>query len=209
MKNEHIPFELIDEIHHWVEKNISTNEEEYSHKREKRLAIIHQTINNLKELSCDTPKDLIDEKKALEELLSTPNENKQIMLEIVEKLHALMKYIKQNISNKRNKHNKVQKAPPKVLCVTLETGEIINENTAVNTFLKTLEYIGLEKIADFSDIQLQGHPVVSRTKNLNGRKLKKVSDFFIEVHCGTNKKADILRRYAKMLGLHIQVAVKD
>ena len=65
MKNEHIPFELIDEIHHWVEKNISTNEEEYSHKREKRLAIIHQTINNLKELSCDTPKDLIDEKKPL------------------------------------------------------------------------------------------------------------------------------------------------
>jgi hypothetical protein len=160
-------------------------------------------------LSLDTPKDLIDEEKALEELLSTPNEDKQIMLEIVKKLEALMKYIKQNISNKRNTQNKVQKAPPKTLSVTLQTGETIIENTAVNTFLKTLEYIGLEKIADFSDIQLHGHPVVSRTKNLKGGQLKEVSDFFIEVHCNTNTKADILRRYAQMLGLNIQVAVKD
>lgn len=209
MKNEHIPFELIEQIYHWVEKNVSSTDEEYYHQKKKRLAIIHQTINNLINLSLDTPKDLIDEKKALEELLSTPNEDKQIMLEIAEKLEALVKHIKQHVSNKKNTHKKGQKAPPKTLCVTLQAGETIIENTAVSTFLKTLEYIGLEKIADFSDIQLYGHPVVSRTKNPNGGRLKEVADFFIEVHSNTNTKADILRRYARLSGLNIQVAVQD
>ena len=68
----------------------------------------------------------------------------------------------------------------------MQTGDTIIENTAVMTF-KTLKHMGLERIADIPDIQLQGHPVVSRT-NLNGRELKKVSDFFIEVHCSTNIK---------------------
>ena len=209
MKNEHIPFELIEQIYRWVEKNVSSTDEKHSQQIKERLAIIHQTIANLKKLSLDIPKDLIDEENTLEKLLSAPNEDKQVMLEIVEKMNDLMKYIKQNVSNKRNTQNKVQKARPKTLCVTLQTGETIIENTAVSTFLKTLEYIGLEKIADFSDIQLHGYPVVSRTKNPNGGQHKKVADFFIEVHCSTNTKADILRRYAHMLGLNIKVAVQD
>jgi len=209
MKNEHIPFELIEQIYRWVEKNVSDTDEEYYHQRKQELAIIHQTINNCKKLSLDTPNELIDKKKALEELLSTPNEDKQIMLKIVEKLEVLIKFIKQNVSNKRNTQNSARRAPPKTLFVGLQTGETIIENTAVNTFLKALEYMGLEKIADFSDIQLHGHPVVSRTKNPNGGQHKEVAGFYIEVHCNTNTKADILRRYAHMLGLNIQVAIQD
>lgn len=209
MKNEHIPFELIEQIHSWVEDNLpNTNEEDYKQIKT-RLGVIQQTINNLNKLSLDIPRDLFYEEKALKELLTTPSEGKQIMLEIVEKLQELIKYIKQNVLKKRNSENKGHKSPRKTLYITLQNGETIIENTATMTFLKTLEYIGLEKIADNYDVLLLGHPVVSRVKNPNGHSLKRIGDFFIETNSSTNTKADILRRYAHILSMNIQVTVQD
>ena len=209
MKNEHIPFELIEQIHLWIEKNVTTPDEDYDQPRKEKLAIIQQTINNLRKLSLDTPEDLFAEERALKELLSTPSQEKQIMLAIIEKLQELIKYVKQNIPNKGSTPKRGPKAPPKTLCVTLQTGDTIIENTAVMTFLKTLKHMGLERIAEIPDIRLHGHPVVSRIKNSQGYGLKKVEGFFIETHCSTNKKRDILKQYANLLGLHIQVAVHD
>jgi hypothetical protein len=207
MKNEHIPFELIEQIYQWVERNLSSANGE--HDLQKKLAIIQQTINNLNKLSLEIPKDLSDQEKALKESLAAPNEDKQIMLEMTEKLQELIRYIKQKVSNKGNTGKKGPKAPPKTLCVTLPTGKTIINNTATMTFLETLKYMRLEKITDFSDIRLHGHPVVSRTKNSNSFELKEVEGFFIEVNCNTTVKADILRRYSHKLGLNIQVAVRD
>lgn len=208
MKNEHIPFELIDQIYLWAERSVSGIEEDYSTEKE-RLRVIRQTINNLKKLSVDVPEALLEEESSLEMLVASPSREKQVMQDIVEKLQDLQKYLKKQISKTKSSRNTGVKAPPKVLCVALPNGEVIIENTATLTYVKTLEYIGLENLVDIPDVKLHGYPVVSKTCNPNARQLRKIGDFYIETHCGTQSKVDILRKYIQILGIELEVTVLD
>jgi len=101
------------------------------------------------------------------------------------------------------------KNPNTLLEVRLPDGKVICDSKAVDTFIATLLYIGLDKCAQVNDIRLNGHPVVSQQRNPNGRNLKKVAGYYIEVNTSTATKADLLMKYAKRLNLDIDVAIVE
>lgn len=92
--------------------------------------------------------------------------------------------------------------------VTLPENETIFDDAAVSTFLKTLQYIGLEKIASLTHITARRHPLVS-TYHPNVGDIKEINGFYIQVNTSTNEKAKILNRYAEELNVNIRVEVVE
>ena len=153
-------------------------------------------------------KRLEQEKYEIEQVLSSSHE----MIDNANRLKTKLNLIKNDIQKYINMMPKVQpvrgrpRATPKKLRVTLPGNETIFDDTAVSTFLKTLQYIGLEKTASLTHITARRHPLVS-TYHPNVGEIKEINGFYIQVNTSTHEKAKVLNRYAEELDVNIRVEV--
>ena len=206
MKNQHIPFELLNDISKWVNKNASVS---LADETGAELKKVNKIITDLRSISLEVPKDLLKRHHELEAKVSIPNEDKMMLYELADRLSLLSKEIKRRIENPGSG----PKAPPKKLSVVLPDGRIICEKKAVDTFVETLRYMDLEKCAAIKDIIQLEHPVVSTVRNqyINRKKgsTKEIDGYFIEIHSSSDYKANLLRDYAQRLKIDIQVHCSD
>lgn len=184
----------------------------------------NKLISTYRSTGRDVPKDIKDENSSwkrtkerleqekydIEQLLSSSHE----MIDNANRLKIKLNFIKNDIQKYINMMPQVQpvrgrpRATPKKLRVTLPENETIFDDAAVSTFLKTLQYIGLEKIASLTHITARRHPLVS-TYHPNVGDIKEINGFYIQVNTSTNEKAKILNRYAEELNVNIRVEVVE
>ena len=86
------------------------------------------------------------------------------------------------------------------LTVTLN-GEVINEGTSSNTFVKVLQKIGLERLADKN---IAGSVLVSKSGE-ESRVWRKVDDYFVYIGWWANYKKNWLQSMSKELGIDLTV----
>jgi hypothetical protein len=206
MKNQHVPFELLGDIRAWVNKNVSAS---LANDATAELKKVTKLIDDLSNMSLEVPEDLLKRREELEAMVNTPNEDKLMLQDLAEKLSSLANDIKKLM----RKPGGGTKAPPKTLSVTLRDGRIICENKAVDTFIETLRYMGLDKCAEIEDVTHLGHPVVStvRNKYINRKpgNIREIDGYFIETKTNTERKGKQLKDYAQRLGINIQVRHSD
>ncbi len=90
------------------------------------------------------------------------------------------------------------------------SGLVIEEYKATDTFIKILQYIGLEKISQIPELILDGQPLVSSQRNdsaIGG--IHEVDGFFINTHSNTKLKEKQIRRIAKILNINLQVEIVE
>ena len=207
MKNQHIPFELLEDIRAWVNKNAPTS---FANDAKAELKKIVELIDGLRSVSLEIPEELLKKRQELEREVNTPNEDQLVLSDLAKKLSSLAKEIKGHI--KRAPSHGI-KAPSKTLKVTLPDGRIICEKKAVDTFIETLRHMGLDKCADIEEVRHLGHPVVStvRNKYINRKpgNIREVDGYFIETKTNTSRKAKQIKDYARALGININVHYDD
>src|SRR5690606_34545787 len=100
-------------------------------------------------------------------------------------------------------HSKSSKT---ILSVKFPNGKTISNRFASETFVETIEEIGVERIRGL-DILCCGVPLVSNTKDdfYNQREIK--NGIFIMTHSSTRTKKDQLDEISKKLGLSIKTAI--
>jgi hypothetical protein len=95
------------------------------------------------------------------------------------------------------------------LKVTFQNGEVINENNAIDTFIKTIQKFGIDRVKTLPIIN--GVPLISDTAINKGEKktYKKISNskYFINVNHGTPKKKQYLEKIAYLLKENIKVEI--
>ena len=204
MRNQHLPFELLEQIRFWVRKNIVNltkgNEIEELKKIENLIAYYERRMLSNSDKFF---KDLLKKQHELESIISVPNEDKIVFLELAEELSSLSKYIQRQIKPLGR-----TKAPSKRLRVILPDGEEICERKAVDTYIRVLQYMGLDRVAGVGII-LQKHPAVSTQRDVRSGNQKFVDGFYVEVKTSTEYKAKLLQKYAEELGINIQIEVID
>ena len=207
MKNQDIPFELLEDIRAWVNENVSAS---LASDAASELNKVAKIIDDLRNMSLEVPEALLTRREQLEAIVNMPNEDKQMLYDLADKLSSLAKDIKKLT---RKPGGGGTKAPPKTLSVTLPDGRIICENKAVDTFIETLRYMGLDKCSEIKNVTHLGHPVVSTVPNqyINRKpgNIKEIDGYFVETKTNTDRKAKQLRDYAQTLGIDIQVHSTD
>lgn len=184
----------------------------------------HRLISTYHSTGRDVPQDIKDEnlywKNTKEKLEQEKYDIEQVLsssLEMIDKANRLktkLNLIKNDIQQYVKMMPQIQpvrggaRATPKKLRVTLPGNETIIDDTAVSTFLKTLQYIGLEKTASLTHITARRHPLVS-TYHPNVGEIKEINGFYIQVNTSTHEKAKILKRYAEELNVNIRVEILE
>jgi len=167
MKNHHYPFELLNQVDNWIEKNKpkpSSQQEDIRHE----LLKTKKLIKSLQEVGVEAPPELLDKRKTLDNTLSSfiEIEDMQILSDLKERLQELSKKLDQIL----RQPSVSVKTAPKRLRVKFGDGTVIFESTAVETFLRSLQHMGLERCAQCDDIIQLGHPVVAiRPNDYNNR----------------------------------------
>jgi len=206
MINQHIPLELIAQLRTWVSNNVSQTGTDTNAVELRKLK---KLIQNFREMSLKIPEDLQRKHDELESIVNTPNMEEQFLNELAEELSTLAKDIKRRIGGNPGG----TRAPGKTLRVTLPDGRVICENKAIDTFIETLQFLGLGNCARIKSVIQLGHPVVATTPNnydgFQPGSIKEVKGFYIETKTSTDRKAEQLREYAQALGINIKVESID
>ena len=207
MKDQHIPFELLENLKTWVNNNVS--EPINNDNIRKELYEIKMAITTLKKRYYEIPEKVQRDHDELEAKVNSPSEEEQMLEDLAEKLDLLSKDIKQRIKKTGgSRKSSGKKGPRKILTVILPDGGRICKSKAIDTFIETLRYLGLKKCASFTDIISQGHPVVSTRCDDDSPTVKEVDGYFIERKTGNDQKARMLKKYAERLGVDIKVEVQ-
>ena len=140
-------------------------------------------------------------------MISTSDEKAKLAT-LSKELTSLAKDINRQLRGTRSPRTaRSEKASPKILRVTLPDGTVICENKTVDTFLKTLQYIGLERVSKLQSIISQGHPLVSTEKYESVKYFRELDGYFIGMRSGTDTKARFIQRIARELHIKITVEV--
>lgn len=206
MKNKSVPLELIQQLRTWIHSNATRRETNTS---AVDLRLVNETIHNLQKMSVEIPDELKRKRSELEIAVNTPSDDEQFLNDIAEQLSSLARDIKRRIGGTSGG----AKAPAKILRVTLPDGRVICEHKAIDTFIETLRFMGLEKCARITVVRHLRYPVVSTIPNsyegLRPGYIKEVDGYFIETKTSTDRKAEQLRQYAQELGIKIKVESID
>lgn len=98
-----------------------------------------------------------------------------------------------------------RRAPVK-LEVRFEDGESIFENSAVETFCKTLVKIGIQRVEALG-IQRLNHPLISNSPPEKKYTSHQVGDHYIITHFNTDDKRKLLLYIAEQLGILIEAEI--
>ena len=203
------PLKTVEQLRNWVEKSLlslnTDNVQVVEAKRRHREVM--RAIDQLEKLQFSIPDDIISEKKVLEEMIRTSDEKAKLAT-LSKELSSLSREINRQLRGTRSPRTvRSEKASPKILRVTLPDGTVIFEKKAVDTFVTTLQYIGLERVSELQSIISQGHPLVSTEKHESVKAFRELDGYFIGTRSSTATKASFIRRIARELHIKITVEV--
>lgn len=132
------------------------------------------------------------------------------MASLAKELSSLGKEINRQLrGERRSRTTKGGRGPAKQLRVSFPDGTVICEGKATDTFVNSIQYIGLERVAKLETIRLNSHPIVSVIRNESSRFSRELDGYFVETHISTKDKARYIQRIANALRLDISVDVID
>ena len=205
------PLETVEQLRAWVEKSLSSQKENTVHMAaaKRRHRTVMRIIDQLERLQIPISGDIVSEKEALEEMVGTSNEREKLT-SLAKELSSLAKEINRQLrGERRSRPAKSRRGPNKQLRVSFSDGTVICESKAIDTFVRSIQYIGLQRVAELPTIIVNGHPLVSATRNESSRGYRELDGYFVETHLSTINKASYLQRIADAFRLDISVDVID
>ena len=205
------PLETVKQLRVWVDRSLSSLRTDTVRKgtAQKRYRVILGIIDQLESLNIPISDDIIFEKEALEEMLSVPSEREKLD-SLSQNLSHLAKEINIQLrGERRTSGTKRVKGPAKRLRVRFPDGTIISEGKATETFIRSIQYMGLERVAGLPSIRAQGHSLVSTSNDGLSNTTRELDGHFIETKLSTKDKARYIQRIADALRIDVAVEVID
>ena len=207
----HDPLETVDQLRAWVEESLSslkTNTVRVTVAKRRHRTVMG-VIDQLERLHIPISEDIISEKESLEELISTSNERGKLT-SLSKELSSLAKDINRQLRGERSSRTiKDGRGPAKQLRVSFSDGTVIFESKATDTFVRSIQYIGLKRVAKLESIRANGQPLVSTSKNESSRSFRELDGYFVETQSSTKHKARYIQRIADALRIDVSVDVID
>ena len=101
--------------------------------------------------------------------------------------------------------NKKKKASAKQIRVSFDSGLVIEEQKPTDTYIKTLEEIGLLRISKLNGFTVDGLPLIVKKKD-SRKQLRNVDgSWYVSTHMCTDAKKRIIERIAKELKINLTV----
>ena len=205
---EYDPIRAVSHLRSWVEESLRSLDTVTLAEAKARNREIKKVMDQLKKLHLPISEEIISEKRALDQLIGISDERKKLSA-LAKELSGLSRDIKDGLRDKKEQGVSGGKAPAKRLRVTLPDGTVVYENKAVDTFLKSIEYIGLDRVSKLPSIRKYGHPLVSIQRNEKAMQVRELDGYFIETHSDTEQKARCIRDIARALRMDIDVEIID
>ncbi len=202
------PIETVHQLRAWVEESIPSSNAGSLAEAKARNREITRVMDQLNKLDIPISEEIILEKRALEKLIGISDETKKL-LSLAKELSSLARDIRDGLRGQKEHGGSPGKAPAKKLRVTFPDGTVIFENKVVETFVKSIEYIGLDRVSKLQSIRKYGHPLVSTQRNEKGMQVRELDGYFIETHSDTKQKARHIRDIARALRIAIEVELID
>ena len=202
------PFDEICQLRVWAEKSFSSLETATFAETKERYRTVLEIIDRCKKLQIPIPEDINAEKVNIEKIRNASNEKKRKLTDLAKELSSLSKDIKRQLQGSPRAMSG-RKAPPKELRVTLPDGMVVCESTAINTFIKTLQHIGLKRASELQSIRASGYPLVTTERNESVDFVREVDGYYIQTKTSTEAKARYIRRIASNLNIDITVNVSE
>jgi hypothetical protein len=211
------PLELIRMLKEWINENASFLQLNDQTELKERYKIVLEISAGYDKLGMLTPDSIEEERQSLEEALDAPARAQSFLQNLSAELTGLNNQINEVYKNLRSSSTAPvrtrepgeRKAPPLKLRVTFEDGTVFFEQTATETFVQSLEYIGLESIAQQTEIVQKGHSIVMKHFDSLLHGIREHKGYYIQTHSGTEMKGKHLERLAQKFGLKIFVEVVD
>ncbi len=208
--NSFDPFEALNRLKACIEERLFSLENSVSTDTKSRYRKIHKIINQSNELNIPISDEIRSEEANLVKMLDLPNEGKKELEVLKGEFTSLAIKIKHRL---KNMHKKTTVYGPKALCkklrVTFSDGTVFFEARATDTFIKVLQYIGLQRLSELEEITISGYPLISTQKNELGRQVHQVEGYFVEAHSSTEHKATLIRKIAIKLNIDLLIEVLD
>ena len=197
------PIRAVRHLRSWVEESLSSPDIGELASVKARYRKITKVIDQLKALGISASEDIQSEKKALEQLIDASDQTKKLRL-LGNELAMFARDIDRHLRKLKG-----GRAHPQKLRVAFPDGAVIIEKKAVDTFVKSIQWIGLERVSEIKSVKRYGHPIVSRERNKSAGMVREVDGYFIETKSSTKDKAGFIRDIARALGLEIEVDLID
>lgn len=101
-----------------------------------------------------------------------------------------------------------QRRAPVKLSVRFEDGECIFENSAAETFCKTLMKIGIHNVEALG-IQRLNHPLISKVPPEKKYTSNLIGDYYVITHFSTDDKRKLLIQIAEQIGISLVVELVE
>ncbi|MPL93372.1 hypothetical protein SDC9_39498 [bioreactor metagenome] len=145
------------------------------------------------------------------EKLSVRMTRKRVITDEVEtKEYPLV--IKENLSDyptqdSERKREFTEKSPKTGLIVKFPNGKVVNNRFAYETFIETIELIGVEKVKKLN-LQILNHDLISKEESIYAQHKTK-EGYLIITHTSTKSKKQILERISKEYNLKLEIEIRD
>lgn len=145
------------------------------------------------------------------EKLSVRMTRKRVITDEVEtKEYPLV--IKENLSDyptqdSERKREFAEKSPKTGLIVKFPNGKVVNNRFAYETFIETIELIGVEKVKKLN-LQILNHDLISKDESIYAQHKTK-EGYLIITHTSTKAKKQILERISKEYNLKLEIEIRD
>ena len=204
--NNYDPLETANQLTTWVEESLSSLNTASLAEAKARYHDIKKLITQHEELHIPISENIKTEKETLEASIGASEK----LTSLARELSSLAKHINSQLRNMpRPGTRRGGIARPKKLRVEFADETVICENKAVDTFIRFLRHIGLERVSELQSIKSLGHPLVSTEKNNAARQARETDGYFIETNSSTKQKAEYIRRVARQLHIQISVDIID
>lgn len=203
MMENYDPLAGIAQIKEWVDESFVSLKAASLAETKARYRGVIRVIGQLHKLGIPIPDALKAEKEDLEEFLNVPKEHERKLTSLAQELSSLAQDINHQLEDKRRRPTRLE--------VMFPDGTVICEDKAIDTFVKSLQYIGLKRIAELQSIKQYGHPLVStqRNESSRARSVRELDGYFIDTRSSTKQKARYLQYIADALRIDIAVDIID
>ncbi len=190
--NNFDPFETLNKLKVYIDEGMSSLENPVSTEVKSRYRKIHKIIDQCNELNIPIPDEIRSEEANLVTMFDLSNEGKRELDVLESEFTSLARKIKQQLKNIHKKQIAGgPKALRKKLRATFSDETVFFEAHAIDTFIKVLQYIGLQRLSELGEITISGYPLISTQKNELGRQVRQVEGYFVEAHSSTEHKATL------------------
>ena len=203
------PQDLVRQLRAWVDRTLAAMNEVPLAEARARYREVLKVMDQLKRLHIPVSDDIQSEKQSLEKWLSVSNEREKLT-SVSKELLALSREINKQLRNTKEPGKpRGERASPRKLVVGFPEGLVVHERNATETFIRTLQTIGLERVAELTFIRCAGFPIVSSRRNETGGFIHEVDGYYIETNSSTKAKAEQLQLVNRALDIGMKIEVLE